>query len=413
MKELLDRFCRYVRLDTTASPGSDKRPSSPGQLKLGKMLIKELKSVGIDAHQRPDGLVHGYLHANREGAPTIAWLSHLDTSPDCSGANIKPNVVKNYDGGDIVLPGDPSKVIRPSRFPELKKLKGKTLITTDGTTLLGADDKAGVAVMMQAAAQLARHPELPRGNIHLLFTCDEEIGRGTDGIDIGYLAASCAYTLDGNSCGYIENETFSADGAFVNIKGVPMHPGLAYGEMVNAVRVAADFLGRLPRELGPEHSRDRQPFIHPFKIEGVVDKVQLRFILRSFDTDELPGQADLIRQAAAAAEEANPGAEIEVQIFQQYRNTIHFLDKEPRAVSLAQEAFRRIGIEPQFHGVRGGTDGSRLSQKGLPTPNLSVGMYNYHSVLEFACLEEMDTAVRMLIELAGLWAEQAAVEVKA
>lgn len=406
VEKLLERFCRYVKVYSEAVPGSAARPSSEGQKTLGRLLMAELKESGIESVQQDDGLVIATVPGNRSAAPTIAWLAHVDTSPDVTGKDVKPNVIRDYDGRDIVLKGDPTKVIRVDKTPELKEMKGKTLITTDGTTLLGADDKAGVAVVMTAVARLMADPERPRCPLKILFTCDEEIGRGADPIDIPSLGATAAYTLDGNGQGLIENETFSADGAKVIFHGVPIHPGLAYGEMVNAVRVLGDFLERLPKELSPECTRDREGFIHPYIVNGTAGKLELSFILRSFNTPELNDYANLIRETAAAVEKDHPGSRVEVVISRQYRNLLEYLDKEPRAVGLAQEAFRSLGLEPEFKGIRGGTDGSRLSERGLPTPNLSTGMHNYHSELEFACLEEMETAVKMLMELARLWAQE-------
>ncbi len=406
MEKLLERFCRYVKVHSEAVPGEAARPSSEGQKVLGRQLMAELKELGVKSKQQKDGLVVATVPGNRKGAPTIAWLAHVDTSPDVTGKDVKPNVIRNYDGKDIVLKGDPTKVIRVKKTPELKEMKGKTLITTDGTTLLGADDKAGVAVIMTAVARLLAEPERPRCPLKILFTCDEEIGRGADPIDIPSLGATAAYTLDGNGQGLIENETFSADGAKVIFHGVPIHPGLAYGEMVNAVRVLGDFLERLPKELSPECTRDRDGFIHPYVVKGTAGKLELSFILRSFKTPELKKFADLIRKTAKATQKDHPGSRVEVEITRQYRNLLEYLDKEPRAVGLAEQAFKNLGIEPEYKGIRGGTDGSRLSERGLPTPNLSTGMHNYHSELEFACLEEMETAVQMLMELAGLWAKE-------
>ncbi len=407
MDTLLDRFCRYVQVETTAVEDTDQYPSSPGQLELGKQLAEELRGLGVqDVSISEHGIVMGTIPGNVPGAPTIAWLAHMDTSPEASGKNVKPQVIRNYDGGDITLPGDKSKVIKVAETKGLADLKGKTLITSDGTTLLGADDKAGVAAIMTAAEHLLKNPDLKHGPIRIVFTGDEEVGRGTDKVDINAINATCAYTLDGEGAGEIENETFSADQAIVTITGVNIHPGLAHERMVNAIRLTGEFLEKLPKDLSPERTKDRDGFLHPYVIEGGVPEVKVRILLRSFVTDELAQQAKILQDAAAAVMKDHPRASIDVAIKKQYRNMIEHLEKEPRAVKLAADAMRKLGIEPKFASIRGGTDGSRLSEKGLPTPNLSTGMHNFHSPLEFACLEEMETAARVLVELAQRWGEE-------
>lgn len=406
---LLDRFCRYVAVETTAIEDSLEYPSSPGQRELGAMLVQEMTSLGMrEVSQSEHGVVMGTVPGTVDGAPTIAWLAHMDTSPDASGKNVRPNVIRDYDGKDIVLSGDPSKVIRVGDTAGLAALRGKTLISTDGTTLLGADDKTGIAVIMTAAAKLLGESTLKHGDIRCVFTTDEEVGRGTDKVDIAKINAAVAYTLDGEGAGDLENETFSADQAVVSISGVNIHPGLAHGKMINALRLAGAFLECLPADMAPETTQDREAFLHPYSIDGDVSAVEIRLILRSFETAKLEEQARLLHDAAKAVATANPGATIDVKISKQYRNMGEYLDKDPRAVELAAAAFKRLGIEPAFRAIRGGTDGSRLSELGLPCPNLSSGMHNYHSVLEYACLEEMETAVSMLIELAQVWGEELA-----
>jgi len=405
---LLERFCRYVKVETTAVEVTDDYPSSPGQLVLGKILVEELKAlklddVGVDQH----GIVMATIPANVSGAPTIAWLAHFDTSPEYSGKDVKPVIHENYDGKDIVLPGDRTKVIKVAETDGLAELKGKTVITTDGTTLLGADDKSGMAVIMTAAEQLMAQPDLKHGPIRIVFTCDEEVGRGCAKIDIKNIDAVCAYTLDGEAEGMLENETFSADLAVVRIQGRNIHPGLAKDKMINAIRLAGLFLSRLPMDrLAPEVTSEREPFVHPYVLEGGVDQASIRVLLRSFDTADLEGQAKLIRDVAASVTQEYPKATIDIEIKKQYRNMAEGLGKEPRAVELAAEAMRAAGIEPQLESIRGGTDGSRLTEMGLPTPNLSTGMHNFHSPLEFACLEQMHTAVKVLVELAQTWGRQ-------
>lgn len=405
---MLDRFLRYVKVETTAVEQTDKYPSSPGQLELGKMLLGELRELGIrDAAVDEHGIVMGTVPATVEGAPTIAWISHMDTSPEFTAKNVKPIVHRNWDGKDIVLPGDPSKVIRVAETRGLAELAGRTLITADGTTLLGADDKAGVAVIMTAAAHLMAHTEIRRGPVRIVFTCDEEVGRGVDKLDLKKIGAACAYTLDGESIGELDNETFSADLAVVTITGRNIHPGLATGKMVNAIRLVGLFLSRMPwQRLAPETTADRDGFLHPYVIEGGVHEVKVRIILRSFVTAELGDHAKVLRTVADSILVEHPRAKIDIEVKKQYRNMHEALDQEPRAVTLAAEAIRRVGLDPKFQSVRGGTDGSRLSELGLPTPNLAVGMHNFHSPLEFACLEEMETSVKVLIELAQLWGRE-------
>jgi tripeptide aminopeptidase len=408
MKTLLDRFCRYVRIDTTAVENAGTYPSSPGQLELGRMLVKELHAIGIrDAVQDEHGIVLAAIPATvSHNAPTIAWIAHLDTSPETTGRNVQPIVHENYDGCDIALPGDPSKTIRVGDNPELLRLKGKTLVTTDGTTLLGADDKAGVAVIMEAAAQLFSRPELPHGPIRICFTCDEEIGHGVDHLDLQKLGAVAGYTLDGGGQGEIDGETFSADLAVVTIRGVNIHPAIAKGRMVNAVRLAGLFLDRLPRlSQSPETTAEREGFLHPYRMEGGVAEVSLRILLRDFNTPRLADRAELLRAVARTITAEYPQASIDVNVTPQYRNMAEGLAQEPRALAFAQEAMRRAGLEPKLTIVRGGTDGSRLTELGLPTPNLSCGEHNLHSPLEWTCVEEMATAVCALVELAQVWAE--------
>jgi tripeptide aminopeptidase len=408
MSTLLDRFCRYVRIDTQADESARTYPSSPGQLELGRLLVGELREMGLrDAAQDEHGIVLATVPATVRGdAPTIAWIAHLDTSPETSGRGVVPIVHRNYDGRDLVLPGDPTKVIRVSENPDLEKVKGKTVITTDGTTLLGADDKAGIAVIMEAAGRLAARPEGPHGPVRICFTCDEEIGRGVDHLDLKKLGAHVGYTLDGGGVGEIDNETFSADLAVVTVRGVNIHPSIGKGRMVNAVRLAGALLERLPwQALSPETTADREGFLHPYRIEGGVAEATLRILLRDFETAKLAEHAALLRHAAALVEAEHPRARVEVQVTPQYRNMAEGLVKEPRAVAFAEEAMRRAGLEPKRTIVRGGTDGSRLTELGLPTPNLSTGEHNLHSPLEWTCLEEMQTAVSVLVELAKVWGE--------
>jgi tripeptide aminopeptidase len=410
MEPLLERFCRYVQIDTQADEKATTYPSSPGQLELGKLVVSELQKVGIkDAAQDEYGIVTATIPATgRPAAPVVAWIAHFDTSPETSGRGVKPIVHRGYDGGDIVLPGDPTKVIRVADNAELQKLKGSTLVTTDGTTLLGADDKAGLAVIVETAAFLMAHPKIPHGPIRLCFTCDEEIGHGVDHIDLKKLGAHVGYTLDGGGTGEIDGETFSADLAVVKVTGINIHPAIAKGRMVNAVRIAGAFLDRLPwMALSQETTADREGFLHPYRIEGGVGEVTMRILLRDFDTAKLQQHADVLQDVARVLQAEHPRARIDIQVTPQYRNMAEGLGKEPRAFTFAEEAMRRAGLEPKRTIVRGGTDGSRLTELGLPTPNLSTGEHNLHSPLEWTCLEEMETAERVLVELAQLWGDAA------
>ena len=403
---LLDRFLRYVRINTQADEKSSTYPSTPGQLVLGKMLRDELLAMGLtDAVQNEHGIVMATVPGIVPGAPTIAFNSHIDTSPETSGKNVDPQVIRNYRGGDLVLPKDRTKIIRVAENPELASLLGKTIITTDGTTLLGSDDKSGVAAIMEAARVLAENPDIPHGPVRVVFTCDEEIGKGVLHLDPEEIGAVVAYTLDGTGSGEIESETFSADLAVITITGVNIHPALAKGRMTNAVRLAGAFLERLPkRVLSPETTADRQGFLHPYVIEGGVGVVKIRCLLRDFDTPKLAEYADLLREAGRQIEREYPEARVQINVTQQYRNMRDGIAREPRAIKYAEEATRRAGIEPKFKIIRGGTDGAMLTAKGLPTPNLSTGEHNFHSPLEWTCLEEMEAAVRVIIELCKVWA---------
>ncbi len=403
---LLERFLRYVKVNTTANAETDEYPSSQGQWELGKIVLAELQELGAeDAHVDEYGLVWGMIPGNVDGAPTIAWNSHLDTSPETTGENVKPQVIESYQGGDILLSGDETKVITVAESPELKELIGKTLITTDGTTLLGGDDTAGIAIIMEAANYLMEHPEIPHGPIRILFTCDEEIGRGVNHVDIEKVGAVAAYTLDGGGAGDIDVETFSADGLTVKVKGVNIHPSIAKDRMINALRAAGAFLERLPTEQAPETTEDRAGFIHPYVLDGGVAEVTIRILLRDFDTSQLQVKADLVREIVAQVEQDYPGISIEVDHQKQYRNMADGLPKEPRAVEFAKQAHDQLNLEYRLSSIRGGTDGSMLTEKGLPTPNLSSGQHTQHSPLEWACLDEMIQQGQVLIQTAVIWGQ--------
>jgi len=411
-ERLLARFVRYVQIDTTSDENSSAVPSTPGQLELGKLLRDELSAIGLrDAEQDAHGVVTATIPATlkTDGAkiPVLAFNSHVDTSPEASGKNVRPQVHRNYAGGDLVLPDDSTQVIRAAENPELAELQGCTIITADGTTLLGSDDKAGVAVIMELAAWLTEHAVIPHGPIRVIFTCDEEIGHGVDHVDLKKLGADVAYTLDGRGHDEIENETFSADLATITVTGKNIHPSIGKGRMVNAIRAAADFVERLPRAmLSPETTAEREGFLHPYAISGGVAETQIKIILRDFETAKLSEWAEIARQAAAATEREFPGCTVDVRIVKQYRNMADGLRAESRAVALAEQAHRNLGRVPRLGYIRGGTDGSRFTELGLPTPNLSTGEHNPHSPLEWCALEEMTAALDVLIELSQLWGRQ-------
>ena len=406
MSTLLDRFLRYVAIDTQAQEHATMYPSSPNQLVLGKMLRDELLAMGLkDARQTEYGIVHATIPGNVPGAPVVAFNSHVDTSPETTAANVKPQVHRNYAGGDIPLPGDPSKILRVADNPELMHLHGKTIITTDGTTLLGADDKSGVSVIMELTKALVENPAIPHGDIKIVFTCDEEIGKGVLHLEPSEIGADVAYTLDGQGTAEIEGETFSADRATVTITGVNIHPSIGKGRMLNALKLAAKFLEMLPQDgFSPETTADRDGFVHPYTIEGGVGQVKLQFLLRDFETPKLAEQAEMLRGFANKLMAEYPKATVDVAVAAQYRNMRDGMEKEPRAVPFALEAVRRAGQVPKQLSIRGGTDGAMLTAKGLPTPNISCGEHNPHSPLEWTCLEEMEANVKVLVELVQLWA---------
>ncbi|MGE0757372.1 MAG: peptidase T [Pirellulaceae bacterium] len=406
---LLQRFLRYVRIDTTARDGLDVYPSCDGQWTLGRLLADELRALGLDdVDQDSHGLVWATLPANgSRTSPVLALNAHLDTSPETTGAGVQPQVVANYQGGDLVLPGDPTRIIRVAENPELGRLIGTTLVTSDGTTLLGGDDKAGIAVIMESVATLVERPDILHGPLRILFTCDEEIGRGVEHVDFRKLGADVCYTLDGGGAAEIDVETFSADLAVVSVHGANIHPSMAKDRMVNAVRGAAEFIARLPRwTRSPERTEGTAGFLHPYTVSGGVAEVSIRILLRSFETPELAAFADWLRSLAQQVEADFPGIRVAVDIRPQYRNMRDGLSREPRAVRYAQLAHERLGRTPRLSRVRGGTDGSQFTARGLPTPNLSTGQHNPHSPLEWVCLEEMRQAQEVLLQLAQIWYEQ-------
>jgi len=406
-ERLLKRFLQYVQIDTTSNEANDAYPSSPGQIQLGKLLVEQLRSMGVtDVQQDDHGIVMATIPSNlARHVPVVAFNAHLDTSPETSGQSVRPQVIRNFHGNDLVLPGNATQVIRAETCPELALAVGQTIITTDGTTLLGGDDKAGVAIIMELANVLLESPHVPHGPVRLLFTCDEEIGRGVQHVDLRELNATVCYTFDGGGRDAIDHETFSADLAIVTIRGTNIHPSIAKGRMINAVRGVSDLIARLPRELAPETTDARDGFLHPYSMSGGVAEAQVGILLRDFQTARLADLAEIVRQAAEATERTLPGIRCELAIRKQYRNMAEGLSRDPRAVAFAVDAHKRLGRTPRLTIVRGGTDGSQLTEKGLPTPNLSSGQHNIHSPLEWASLDEMVCACELGLEIVRRWGE--------
>ncbi|MFC3164282.1 peptidase T [Ciceribacter thiooxidans] len=406
---VLDRFLRYVVIDTQSDPTSQAQPSTEKQKDLGRLLERELKALGLDdAHLDEHGNVYATIPANtKKDVPAICFCSHMDTAPDFSGTGVKPQLVRNYQGSDITLTGDPSQVIRVASHPQLNDQIGHDIVTTDGTTLLGADDKAGVAEIMSAAQFLVRNPEIPHGPVKILFTTDEEIGRGADKVDLKKLGARFAYTLDGSTVGEIENETFSADGVTIDISGVAMHPGYAKGKMENAIKAASDIVARLPRDIAPETTEGREGFIHPVDISGSMEAARIQLIIRDFTEGGLKEKEDLLEKITSEVMATYPGSSHTFTVKHQYRNMKEVLDRHPEIMENLEEAVRRVGLEPVRHSIRGGTDGSRLSFMGLPCPNIYTGGHAYHSPLEWVSVQDMETAVKTIVELVKVWEERA------
>jgi tripeptide aminopeptidase len=410
-ESVLDRFLRYVQVDTQAREGADTYPSTPGQLILLNMLVAELRALGL-ADAAIDA--HGYVMATipatsaKSGVPVIGFIAHVDTSPEMSGAGVRPIVHRAYDGRDLVLPEVPGVVLREADAPYLAECHGHDIVTASGSTLLGADNKAGVAEIVTAAAYLLAHPEIAHGPIRIAFTPDEEVGRGTDYFDVARFGASCAYTMDGGARGELEWESFSADACTVTFRGANTHPGYAQGRMVNAIKLAARFVDRLPSgTLSPETTGGRDGFVHPYVIQGGVDETRVRFIVRDFDTAALERHAALLRGLAEGVVAEAPGAAVSIEVETQYRNMREVLDRHPLVVERAREAMQRLGITPRERPIRGGTDGSRLSFMGLPTPNVFAGEQQFHSRLEWVSVQDMEMAVAVIVELAATWERHA------
>lgn len=404
-----ERFIRYVQIDTQSDPQSKSHPSTEKQKDLGRLLVRELQEVGLtDAALDDFGYVYATLPATTDRPlPVICFCAHMDTAPDCTGTGVKPIVHKNYDGGDIQLPDDPAQVILAREHPYLVSRKGDDIITASGTTLLGADDKAGVAVIMDMVQFFIQHPGVEHGKIRILFTPDEEIGRGVDKVDLGRLGADFGYTLDGGERGTLEDETFSADSMAITFHGISAHPGYGKDKLVNAIKVAAHFIDLLPRdEWSPETTEGRYGFVHPVRLSGVAEKVTVEFIIRDFYTAKLSAYEEHLRSRVEDSLAAFPGATAEVLVTEQYRNMKEILDSHPQVIQYAEEAVTRAGMEVHRSSARGGTDGSRLSWMGLPCPNIFTGEMAFHGKHEYVSIQDMQKSVETIVHLACIWAEK-------
>jgi len=404
-----DRFLRYVVIDTQSDPKSSTQPSTEKQKNLGRILVEELLTIGLsDAHIDEHGYVYATIPSNVDKpVPVICFCSHMDTAPDFTGTNVKPQTVRNYSGGDIQLSGNPQRLIRVGDNPALLDQIGNDIITTDGTTLLGADDKAGIAEIMTAAQFLLDNPDIRHGTIKLLFTPDEEIGRGVDKVDLQKLGAQFGYTVDGETAGHIEDETFSADGVEITIQGVAIHPGFAKGKMENAIKIAGAIANRLPKDIAPETTSDREGFVHPIAVTGSMEKAVLKFIVRDFHDDGLADKEAMLETLVRDVMAGFPGSTYTFEVEEQYRNMKAVLDLHPEIVDNAVEAIRRAGLTPVRGSIRGGTDGSRLSFLGLPCANIFAGGHAFHSPTEWISRQDMEKAVTALVELAKIWEERA------
>ena len=410
MTSVLDRFLRYVAYDTQSDEQSTTYPSTGTQLVLLRDLAAELKDLGLtDAAVDEFGYVMATIPATttKQNVPTIGFIAHVDTSPEMPGANVKPIVHRRYDGRDLALPDDPSAVLRLADNPALAAHIGHDIVTASGTTLLGADNKAGVAEIVTAAARLVADPELPHGPVRIAFTPDEEVGRGTAHFDVARFGALYAYTMDGGSRGEIEVESFSADAMTVTFHGFNTHPGYAKGRMINAIKIAATFIDRLPHDtLSPETTDGHDGFVHPYVIQAGVERTSVRLLVRDFATPGLKEKEALLERIAREAAADHPGARVEIAVEESYRNMKEILDRHPAIAEHAREAIRRAGLEPRTHPIRGGTDGSRLSFMGLPTPNLFAGEHNFHSRLEWVSAQDMEKAVEVIVHLCRVWEEK-------
>lgn len=407
---LTERFIRYAKIDTQSDPFSTSIPSTEKQKNLGKLLADELLALGLsDAHLDEWGYVYATLPSNSDKkVPVVCFCSHMDTSPDCSGENVKPIVHKNYQGEDLVLPDDHSVVLKMADHKDLQNQIGNDIITASGTTLLGADNKAGVAEIMEAVTYLLQNPEIKHGDIKILFTPDEEIGRGVDKANLEKLGADLAYTIDGETLGSIEDETFSADGAVLTINGISAHTGFAKGKMESAIKIAADIIAALPKDhLSPESTQQKEGFVHPVGMSGNVEQAEIRFIIRDFDDELLKAHAALIEETAKNVLKHYPHSSYQLEIKAQYRNMKRILDQYPYIIENGVEAIKRAGVEPKKQSIRGGTDGSRLSYMGLPCPNIFAGEHAFHSKQEWVSVQDMVKATETIIYIANIYEEKA------
>ncbi len=405
-----ERFLRYVQVDTQSDPQSKSSPTTEKQKDLSRLLAAELQAMGItNAAMDEFGYVYATIPSNSEKqVPVICFCSHVDTAPDCSGTNVKPIVHENYKGKDIVLPDDHSQVLTTKEFPYLKEHKGSSIITASGTTLLGSDDKAGVAEIMDMAHFIMTHPEVKHGTIKILFTPDEEVGRGTTNLDMQKLGAEFGYTLDGGEQGMLEDETFSADGAYITVHGVIAHPGYAKGHLVNALKIAGEILAELPKkEFSPETTKKRQGFVHPVRVDGIAEKATIEFIVRDFTREGLEQNAERLQEIAEKVLRKHPKAKMEFKVVEQYRNMKEVLDQHPHVTEYAALAYKKSGVKVRMQSIRGGTDGSRLSFMGLPSPNLFTGMQGIHSKKEWIGVKDMEKAVEVLVNLVQIWEQKA------
>jgi len=406
--EVVERFLRYVRVDTQAAYRTARRPSTEKQLELSRMLVEELRELGLEDARLTDAAAVFAGLPGTDGAPVVGLIAHVDTTPDVLGGGVKPLVHEEWAGGPIVLPGDERQVLDPEKLPELAERVGHDIVTSDGTTLLGADDKAGIAEIMSAVAYLVRHPERPRAPIRVAFTVDEEVGRGAEDFDLDSFGADVAYTLDGSGVGELEVETFSAKSIRITIRGLSVHPGSARGKLVNAVKLASRLVSSLPRDrLSPETTEGREGYVHPHRISGSAEEAIVDLIARDHDDRMLEQHVQLLRGLANRLTEFEPRAFVDIEVLDSYRNMRPYIEENPRVVDAALEAIRRAGVEPRLAITRGGTDGAVLSSQGLPTPNLFTGGQEYHSVREWASVQDMAAAAATVVELAGVWAEPA------
>jgi len=403
-----ERFVRYAKIDTQSDPESINCPSTEKQKDLSRVLVKELKEMGIkDAELDEHGYVYATIESNSEKVvPVICFCSHVDTSPDCSGTHVNPIIHKNYAGQDIILPNDTSQKINFIEHPALANQIGNDIITADGKTLLGADNKAGVAEIMDAANYLMLNPNVKHGKIRILFTPDEEIGRGADKVNIKKLGADFGYTMDGETIGHIENETFSADAVTIKINGFTTHPGFAKDKMQHAIKIASQIINQIPKDKTPETTENKQPFIHPTGINGGLEKVEIKFIVRAFDTETLLALEEDLKNITNQVLLNYNKCSFEFIVTQQYRNMREVLDKHPNVVNHAIEAISRTGVKPVLSSIRGGTDGSRLSFMGLPCPNIYAGEHAFHSKQEWVSIQDMQKAVETIIHLVNIWEEK-------